>query len=601
MEDNIIYFIYCQEGNQNNIETIEKNKIVLNFEKKEENHKNGRIYIIYSLEVSNEYYKTKPFTLIIMDKALNIYYKEIYPGQYKYDIFFNPLEKTEEANINQIHLSIKEQFNIFKNYINDNDDLNKLYLDTIDHLSKIEQDSYFNYILFFFTEIYEQYKSKPYSFKDTIKKFFESLNVQLFENKKQFSKPTIDDNLKNTEIFSNVHEIRNELISITENKKEINIKIDVFLGFYYIHFKQKLFIQFLNINNTNFNEIKSHLLFHKKIFNGFNSAIINLELMNETENLEQIQTLVSHFIPNRLEFFKILADENFYIKLSFLSQIDGKKLLLCKQQNDDDIKKISEYFCKIMNLRKIGQDYYPLPITINEAFFIDYCKMYLNKNLNNFILIQNMLYKFNEIYKTKIIIDIDKYYHDTGKSLIKEGKLVNYDLLKFLHKDTVFEEDKSSIPFDDICKGIIFDKDDKKFVNDFFNNQIDEVDLKKIFGYSYEKFMKSILNTFKKPSDLLLIKNLEFEDPVHEDLVRLFLNAIKKIWLDNPQADMFITKKLIGDVFRLASKKFSFFEEVINEIEKKFPILHYYPFILTYYQESMIFHLILENILLNIL
>ena len=582
------YFIYCQEGNQNNIEKIEKNSIVKKIEKKEENLMNGRIYIIYCLEVASDY-KEKPFTLIMIDGALNTYYKDIYPGTYKYDILFNPLEKKEITPLNQIALSVMEQFNIFKNFIKKDgpEAFNKLISESIEYSSRIAPNSYYNFILLLFSEMYDKYKLSPDIFKEAIIKYFKELKFYLFDQKKskndKFSKPNIDDNLKHLDIFSNIHEIRNELISITKEEKEknakidvkadekkevkIDLKIDVFLGFYCIHFKPKSFINFVDITNENFEDIKSHLKSQKKLFNRFNSEIINFELLDEAESLDQIQSILLNFIPNRLELFKVLADKRLYSKLTFLSQIEQSKIKLCKIQKKDDIKKISNYFFDIMKLRKM--EYY-LPIVIDEAFFVDYCKLYSKKNCENIRIIKNMLEKYNEMYKRKINIGIDEYYHETGIHLIEKNELVNYDMLTFLNNDPYFKGEKNKIKnnlIDLICQGIVFNKNDKRFVNDFFNNKIDEIDLKKLFGYYYNKIMENIFKVFQKPKDLLSIKNLVFEEPVHEDLVELFLKAIKDIWLRNPKNNMFDEKKLIGDVFRLASKKFGFFEEIIDELE----------------------------------
>ena len=53
---------------------------------------NQRIYAIYYLEISDDY-KEKPFTLIMIDKSLNGYYKEIYPGKYQYILYLLPCKK----------------------------------------------------------------------------------------------------------------------------------------------------------------------------------------------------------------------------------------------------------------------------------------------------------------------------------------------------------------------------------------------------------------------------------------------------------------------------------------------------------------------------
>jgi hypothetical protein len=295
--------------------------------------------------------------------------------------------------------------------------------------------------------------------------------------------------------------------------------------------------------------------------------------MDETENCEQIQTIISNFIPNRLELFKILADERFYGKLVKFSQFETKKenlreykkIMLCERQEEDDIKKISDCFDEIMLLRKEELNYFP--IIIDKNFFIDYCQMYLNKSCENIRLIKKMYDKYIEIYREKENIGIDDFYHQTGINLIKEGKLVNANLLIFLKNDRYFQE-RENIPIELICKGIKFNNKDK-FVKDFFNNKINGIDIKKLFGNNYNIFMTSLIRIFRKPKDLISINNFVFDEPVHEDLIRLFLNIIEEVWLHNPNSDMFDARKFIGDVFRLASKKFIFFKTMIGNLEKK--------------------------------
>jgi hypothetical protein len=239
--------------------------------------------------------------------------------------------------------------------------------------------------------------------------------------------------------------------------------------------------------------------------------------------------------------------------------------MLCEQQEEDEIQKISDYFDKIMFLRK--KEYYNFPIKMDKNFFIDYCKMYSDKSCENIRIIKKMYDKYMEIYRKKENIGIDDYYHKTGINLISDGKLYNANLLIFLNNDPYFKEGKD-ISLDLICKGIKFNNKDK-FVNDFFNNQIDEIDIKKLFGRNYDIFMTSLISIFRKPKDLISINNLVFEEPVHEDIIAVFLNIIEEIWLHNPNSDMFDAKKLIGDVFRLASKKFNSFETKIGKLEKK--------------------------------
>ena len=180
-----IYFIYSQKGKESNIQTINAEKIVKKVKKIEEKISENNIDILYCLELFNEF-KEKPFTLTLIDNNANFYSTNIHPkspGKFKYDILFDLYDKNQTDSLNQIIKPYKEQFNIFRNYLKDNQkDLNDLFLDSINYLSEKNPDSDYNFIMSVFVTIYQLFKLNPKTFTETIKKYFEELNLQLFEN-----------------------------------------------------------------------------------------------------------------------------------------------------------------------------------------------------------------------------------------------------------------------------------------------------------------------------------------------------------------------------------------------------------------------------------
>ena len=578
-----IYFIYSQKGEKSNIQTINARKIVKKVEKIEEKISENNIDILYCLELFNDF-QEKPFTLTLIDNNANFYSTNIHPkspGKFKYDILFDLYDKNQTDSLNQIIKPYKEQFNIFRNYLKDNQkDLNDLFLDSINYLSEKNPDSDYNFIMSVFVTIYQLFKLNPKTFTETIKKYFEELNLQLFENddkrnnnSEEMVKPKLDINPDDLDIFSDVHNIRKELIKITEDKEEINNKIDAFLGFYYIYFKPKLFINFVDKNNNKFKEIKSHLILHKKIFNGFNSNIIFL-VMDETENLEQIESIISNFVPNMVELFKLLANILFFNKLGYLTQIENKKMNimnLCKPHKEDNITELDEYFKQYIEL--FVQERI-LPVSFNKDLFIEYCELFKNESFEKIGLIHNMLNTFNgkvgQKYKIKIDREMEKYCHDTGIHLIINKKIINYDVIDFLKKDNdYYKNNNKEIPIDIIIKGIEFSREDKSFVNDFFNNKIDEIDFKEYFDEYYYDFMKKIFSAFRKPKDLVSIVGWNIDKDVHDEVLENFLNTIKRVWLNDPNNHMYSLEKLIGNAFGLASLKLDDYKTIIEQIEKK--------------------------------
>ena len=131
IKENLIYFIYAQRGCKNNIAKIETNNIVENYSKKEIQDKSNSncLYILYSILLASDF-KGKPFALTLIDKSGDLYYKNIFSEdieKFKYDMIFESYYE-KNSNLNQISLSFKEQFFMFKNSLeNDIYILNDLF------------------------------------------------------------------------------------------------------------------------------------------------------------------------------------------------------------------------------------------------------------------------------------------------------------------------------------------------------------------------------------------------------------------------------------------------------------------------------------------
>ena len=472
----------------------------------------------------------------------------------------------------------------FENFVKeDKNSLNDLFLDSINDLSKLEtKELNYEFLIFLFIEIFNQYqKSQDDLFKSTIKKYFEDLNLQILEKKsidiqesKDKNKQNLDINLKDLEVLSDkdTYKIRNLIISLTGNKEETNKKIDIFLCFYYIYFQPTLFISFVDAKKDKFGQIKSNIMSYKKLFNDFNSDVLNFDIMNEAENLEQIQELIINFVPNMVQLFKMLSNDMFYSKLVILTLIEQKNisiLKVCKPQKTDDIEEMQEYFDIIIDL--FSKERY-LPIHFGKEFYIEYCKIFLNENLENIEIIHSMLRNYNihisEKFRIKIDKEIDQYYHDTGIYLIKNKKLINEKMIDFLKNDPYFQKKENIITIDLIAEGIVFKEEKKYFIIKFLENKLDDIDFKKIFGHSYYDFMKKIFDKFKKAKDLMLIKDWEIPHYIDiEVLVNIFY-SIKRLWLEDPKNHMYVLQKLIANTFAKASLKIDNYLNIINDLEK---------------------------------
>ena len=528
-------------------------------------------------------------TITLIDKSGDLYLKNINSNNvanFNYGIFFQSFYKQESNPLNQKKLSYKEQFLIFENYLKEKDknSLNDLFLNTINDLSKLKiKDLNYEFLLFLFIEIFKQYQiNQGDLINKTIKKYFEDLNLIILENESDTIneleseiKPHLGINSKDLEVLSDkdTYKIRNFLVSITGNKEEININIDIFLCFYYIYFKPQLFSSFVDIKKDKFKEIKSHLIANKKLFNDFNSNVLNFDVMDETENLEQIEELIINFVPNTVEFFKMFSNDKFYSKLVNLSQIEGKMIFIkkiCKPKKADNIDELVDYFGQVINLFLKERN---MPIYMGKEFYIEYCKLFLNDDLEKIEKIHLMLMNYNkhvqEKSRIKIDKEIDQYYHDTGMYLINNKKLINNEEIEFLKNDPYFQDKENYFPIDLMAEGIIFEEKYTKFINQFFNNHLDDFDLKQFFGHSYYDFMQKIFDKFKKPKDMVLIKNWEIINDIDIEVIENFIYALKRVWLGDPENHMWGLEKLIANAFGIASLKINNFLNILNDFEKK--------------------------------
>ncbi len=580
-----IYFIYSQKGKESNIANIEENNNIKIVDKKDLHESDDYISTIYCLELSNNL-KGKPYAISLINKNGQLFYKNIYSkdtNKFKYEMIFESFYGKEINPLNQITLNYKEQFFIFEKYLKeDYKSINDLFLDSINDLSKDEiKELNYEFLLILFFEIFKKYSlSNITLFKNTIKKYFEDLNYNILEKESNIlielqKKPKLDINQNDLKLLSDndPYSLRNKLIFITGDKEEINIKIDVFLCFYYIYYKPNLFLSFVDSKNDKFKDIKSHLLANKVIFKDFNSKIFNLDLIENVQNSKQLSSLISNFVPNMVEVFKIITDYMVFLKLVEISIKENKlirMLDLCKPQKTDDIEKVYEYFNKYIDLFVEERI---IPVYCSQNFYLEYCKLFLNEDFEKIKIVQSMLKYFNNKVsdKDKIKIDkeINKYYHDTGMFLITKKKLINYELFQFLKKDPYFEEKENIIPIDIISEGIIFEEKKRKFVQEFLNNEIEDFQFKEFFGNLYYKFMRFIFDKFKTPRDMLVLRYWDIPYKVDNEVLENFIYAIKRVWLWDPKNHMYGLEKLIANAFGKASIKMRNYFEIISDLEKK--------------------------------
>jgi len=151
------------------------------------------------------------------------------------------------------------------------------------------------------------------------------------------------------------------------NDETIRIKLDILLAYYYFKYMPKLFIDFIT-NNKRKDEVLENLKKNRKIFNNFSAEIMDFNIYNETENLNEINSLFL-LSPNIPELLKNISSKQLFIKLTYLCQIERKLpniVKYAKPNKDDNIENERIYLKELMNY---GKDEGYLPITLSREFF----------------------------------------------------------------------------------------------------------------------------------------------------------------------------------------------------------------------------------------
>ena len=238
-----------------------------------------------------------------------------------------------DFNINgyQIFLSYEKQFQMLvdlqkekKLEISLSDEyLKNLCLSSIYFISSSQEKFNLDFLFNIFIYLYFFEKSK-FNKDKLVKIFLDKVNINSIEPKfkdikyKKDNKLNIDIYPEFEKSFSKIDSIQNDLIKI--GGKENIEKIHILLAYYYLKYFPKKFVTFISSFGEYSKNIFENLTKNRKIFNNFNSEIIDYELINEAEDIQQIELLLK-YLPNIVEFFKEFDNDQFFFKLSNLSLI----------------------------------------------------------------------------------------------------------------------------------------------------------------------------------------------------------------------------------------------------------------------------------------
>jgi len=537
IQDKIILFIYSQEHYRKELVNLNDNDYIAETKCSEEFNIGGKTHYIFFLILKGDYEK-EPIELeferdgILYSSKIEI--KDIYPEMFLFKIDFNPKEN-KKSQLSKFTMDYLEQFKLFLKLKNDkklNIDfsdkyLKNLCLSAINFISSTEENTLtLDFLFNIFINSYLIQKKEKDSQEILIKNFFDSLKIKSISSKNTDIKVQSKDDSKYKEDFSNVQNIQKELVELGG---EINIdKINIILAYYYLKNSPKNFVNLISLENNYSKNIFQNLKKNSKIFNDFSSEIIDFKLFNEAENMDQIEILLK-LLPNMVELFKIFLDMDFFVKISNLSQIEGKcidVLEIVLPKSTDDLDSLYNYFfVAIETCEYEGIVIFKLP----DKFFLDYANFYAKKNLQNLKLIREMYEKYSSltnINNTKETIkSLDNLYYEAGIQLIRNDKnFKNEEIINFFQESR--KKEIETIGPDDVSKLIDLNAANEEFINNFLNNNFKKFDLKVFFGKQFDIFIQKIFENFKKPDDFSNIKNWKISPNVNEEVLKYCIRRI---------------------------------------------------------------------------
>ena len=380
--------------------------------------------------------------------------------------------------------------------------------------------------------------------------------------------------------LDNTVEVLKEMVKM--GGEENTEKIQIFLAYYYLKYCPKNFISLVSLKNNNTKNLFNNLTKNRKLFNDFTSDIINFEVLDDAENIDQIADCLK-YLPNMEEYFKeFISSEEFFLKVSGLSQIENKfidALDIVRPKQSDDIEKLYNYFLIIMQMcEKEGLMIFKL----RDDFFLDYAKMNIKTNLKNIKYVKEMFEAYSTFTQAKdrdkhpILKQLNDIYYETGLQLIYHNKqLKNEELINFFQETGKRE---INIPPEIIVELIDLKNTSVSFRNNFLNNDFKKFDLKASFQKSYYTLIEKIFEKFTDQRDFLIFKNWEINPNADIEVLDICIKRITSILIkeskvkkDNKNilfADLF---NFLCKLFTLSSRRFNNLIEKLRDFEKEFP------------------------------
>ena len=595
--NNKIFMIYSTEFKKG-IYKFHKNEQLLDNKKVTfiDQKGNQQRHFIYSLILKNKY-KKEPINLDIEKDKDKVYstkieISNIYPEIFLFKVNFDKKDNNDKSySFTLSDLSYGEQFKLFARMrtmditLGLSDNYYKyLCLSSINFINN--QDKYsLDFLFYVFICSYCIQKSD--NKEKLLSQFLKAVNIEKIVNHNidiEYKKENkFEIKFCNTYLkyFDNVVEILKELVKI--GGEENLEKIQLFLAYYYLKYSPKNFISLITISNPNTKNIFDNLTKNRKLFNDFTANVLSFSILDDAENISQIISILK-YLPNMEEFFEEFISNEFFLKVSGLSEWENKfidVLEIMKPKKTDDIEKIYNYFLIIIQMCEVESI---MIFKLGNDFFLDYSKMYEKENLKNIKYIKEMYETYSTIIRTededkkKMLEQLNNIYFETGKQLINQGNLLkNEQLINFFQ-----ESGKKEIFLSpDLIASLIDLKNASElFRNNFLNNDFKKFDLKTSFQKGFYIIIEKIFEKFESQADFLKLKNWKISPNVDIEVLDICINRITSILIKESKEKEKKNKKnilytdlidFLCNLFSISSRRFNNINEKLKTFEKEFP------------------------------
>ena len=310
------------------------------------------------------------------------------------------------------------------------------------------------------------------------------------------------------------------------------------------------------------------------------------KLIINAKKYEQILTLLFYIGTDCITFLEVVRDTKDYI-YKFQKEEMNKNMDNELYENKIDIEKYIEPKKEddLSNIFSLMEAFKSFTILVNEDMILikyssliieKYCKFYDEINVEKLIILKNIVEAIKQIDKKfDCKCNLDEKIHRTGLELVKNGKIKNIEILKFIKAD-IFYLDKNYVKkmyrpleiLDGIDISIIEDK------NKFFKTW-NTINFYPMFEPQFEDFLKKISSLITEMKDfgyLFKFYQIDQENPKKEVIKAMQNKFIEMLPTYNNKICFNFTEDAVKLIYLSDKKKVDIKKFLPDIIERKFNV-----------------------------